>query len=310
MNTPSNTMSESSIEAQAVAPAVIPPTRRIYWALRRELWENRSIYIAPLVAAVVTLGSVLISEIARPQRIRAILALPLEQQRQAIERPYIYAEGLIMGTALIVAVFYCLDALYGERRDRSILFWKSLPVSDLTTVFVKAAIPIVILQLLTWVLTAATQWIMLLVSTPIFLGHGMNVTTLWTDVAPVERSLGLLYHLVTVHGLWYAPIYAWMLLVSAWSPRMPFLWAFLPPFVIGVAEKMAFNTSRFAAWLVYRFSGPQLFNFTVSNSMAMPAMSSLDLGQFLSTSGLWIGLLIAAAFLVVAARLRRYRGPI
>ena len=63
-------------------------------------------------------------------------------------------------------MFYCLDALYGERRDRSILFWKSLPVSDLTTVLSKASIPIVVLPLLTFAVTVATQLIMLLSAAP------------------------------------------------------------------------------------------------------------------------------------------------
>ena len=69
-----------------------------------------------------------------------------------------------MLTGIVVSVFYCLDALHGERRDRSILFWKSLPVSDLTTVLAKASIPLVILPLLTFAITVAMQWIMLLIS--------------------------------------------------------------------------------------------------------------------------------------------------
>ncbi len=67
-----------------------------------------------------------------------------------IEQPYTFAAGCIMATAFIVGVFYCLDALHGERRDRSILFWKSLPVSDLTTVLSKASIPLVVLPLLSF----------------------------------------------------------------------------------------------------------------------------------------------------------------
>ena len=71
----------------------------------------------------------------------------------------------------------------------------------------------------------------------------------------VPESLLLLYHLVMVHSLWYAPIYAWLLLVSGWARRAPFLWAVLPPLAIGVVEKVAFNTSHFAAMLANRISG-------------------------------------------------------
>src|SRR5205085_5805305 len=152
-------------------------------------------------------------------------------------------------TAFIVGVFYSLDALYGERRDRSILFWKSLPVSDLTTVLSKLAIPLAILPLLSFVITIATQLIMLLLSIAMLVGSGVNIATLLIQMPFLHVSLVLLYHLVTVHGLWYAPLYGWLLLVSACAPRAPFIWAFLPPFVIWGVEKLAFNTSYFLAML-------------------------------------------------------------
>ncbi len=104
-------------------------------------------------------------------------------------------------------MFYCLDALHGERRDRSILFWKSLPVSDLTTVLSKASIPLVVLPLLAFAITVVTQCIMLLLSSAVLLASGLSVATLWTQLSLFQMSLMLLYHLVTVHALWHAPIY-------------------------------------------------------------------------------------------------------
>ena len=70
-----------------------------------------------------------------------------------------------MLTAFLVGVFYCLDALHGERRDRSILFWKSLPVSDLTTVLAKASVPCRVLPPRAFALALATQ-LMLLPAAP------------------------------------------------------------------------------------------------------------------------------------------------
>ena len=128
MNTHSNAVPEFPLESQGVAPSVLTATRPMYWSIRREVWENRSIYIAPLAVAGVFLFGFLISLIGLPRRMRAALALDPAQRHHAIVMPYELAAGLIMGAALIVAIFYCLDALYGERRDRSILFWKSLPV--------------------------------------------------------------------------------------------------------------------------------------------------------------------------------------
>src|SRR5579864_7071220 len=145
MNTQSNAMPDSSIDSQAMSAVAISQTRPFYWSVRRELWENRSIYIAPLAVAVAFLFGFLISMVHLPDKMRAALALDPMQQREIIERPYNMAALLLMGTYLFVAAFYCLDALQGERRDRSILFWKSLPVSDLTTVLSKASSPFVIL---------------------------------------------------------------------------------------------------------------------------------------------------------------------
>jgi len=315
MNTPANAVPGSPLEshgtdAQRIAPAAMSATRPMYWSVRRELWENRSIYIAPLVATAVMLFGFLISLIGLPHRMRAALALDPSKQRAALAMPYNMAAGLIMLTALIVGVFYCLDALHGERRDRSILFWKSLPVSDLTTVLSKASIPLVVLPLLAFSITVATQLIMLLLSTAVLSASGVNVATLWTQLSFFQMSLGLFYHLLTVHVLWHAPIYAWLLLVSAWARRAAFLWAALPLLAIGVVEKIAFNTSYLAALLENRLSGGGVEAITAPGTLAMDPMTHLTPGNFLISPGLWIGMIVAAAFLAAAVRLRRYRDPL
>src|SRR5204863_5328023 len=233
----------------------------------------------------------------------------LDQAHQVLDTPYELAAGLIMGTAFIVGIFYSLDALYGERRDRSILFWKSLPVSDLITVLSKLTIPLIILPLLSFAIAVATQFIMLLLSSVGLLSHGLSVGTYWAHVSFFHMSLMLLYHILTVHGLWYAPLYGWLLLVSAWAPRAPFIWAFLPPFVIWGLEKIVFHTSHFLAIMQYRLTGPELPT-TGSDGNFMDMLSALTPAQFFSTPGLWTGLLLAAALLFAAIRLRRYRGPI
>jgi ABC-2 type transport system permease protein len=306
MNTQSNTMTEPSIQSQGT-PAAVSAARVMYWSIRRELWENRSIYIGPLVAAVVFLFGFVINMITMRHRIGASLLDPA-QQHDLLATRYELSGALIMGTALIVGVFYSLDALYGERRDRSILFWKSLPVSDLTTVLSKLTVPIVILPLLSFAITLATQFIMLLLSSVILLGSGVNIAALWTEVSFFHVSVVLLYHLLTVHGLWYAPLYGWLLMVSAWAPRAPFIWAFLPPFVICGVEKIAFNTAHFLELLQERLAGPG--DPMAPHTAPKDFMATLIPDHFFSTPGLWIGLALAAAFLAATVRLRRYREPI
>src|SRR5207244_4328532 len=269
-----------------------------------------SIYLAPLAVAALILVGFLIGTLSLPGKIRAASALSPIEQHNLIAQPYLIAAGMMMLTTLAVGVFYCLDALYGERRDRSILFWKSLPVSDLTTVLSKAIVPVVILPLVTFAITAMMQWIMLLVSSAVLLANGLSAAPVWSHGSLFEKWLVLLYHFVTVHGLWYAPVYGWLLLVSAWARRAPFLWAGLPLLAIGVVEKIAFNTSRFGAMLAQRMIGGPGGDDFMSGSLSMDPLMHFTPGAFLRSPGLWIGLAVAAAFLAAAVRLRRYRDPI
>jgi ABC-2 type transport system permease protein len=290
-------------------------TRPMYWSLRRELWENRSIYIAPVAVAAVVMLGFLISLIRLPQSMRELAMLDPAHQPAMLAMPYSHVAMLILLTAIIVGVFYSLDALHGERRDRSILFWKSLPVSDLTTVISKASIPFLVLPLLVFAITAIMQLIMRLVSTSVLLMNGVSTALLWTQLPLFQMQLVLLYGLAVI-ALWHAPIYGWLLLVSGWARRATFLWAVLPPLAIGVFEKIAFHTSYFGSLLKDRLFGFAAGAFDLRTPGGAPIdphyipLSQLAPGRFLSSPTLWIGLAVAAIFLAAAARLRRYRGPI
>lgn len=289
------------------------PTRPFYWSVRRELWENRSIYLAPLIAGGVVLLGFGITALELPRRRVNALALESTRQRAAIELPYDAAAMMIMFTAFIVGVFYCLDALHGERRDRSVLFWKSLPVSDSTTVLSKFFVPMAILPAVTFAVVIVTQFVMLLISTAVLAPSGLAGTT-WQLLPWAQMSVILLWGLVTT-TVWYAPLFAWLLLVSSWARRATFLWAFLPWLAICGIEKIAFNTSYFAQVLRARGSSFEHAFVVVkypknSHVPLVDRLIQLDPVKFLTSPGLWIGLAIAAAFLVVAIRLRRDRGPL
>ena len=305
-----------SAARSATAARRIPETMRLYWSIRRELWENRSVYLAPLIVAALIVLGFFYSTLRMP----AVMLISTTVDNNGIVThtqhgidpilPYTIAAGLIMGTTFLVGIFYCLDALYGERRDRSILFWKSLPLSDLTTVLSKAAIPLVLLPLLTWVITVVTQSLMLLLNLGIFHARGIDTTALRSGLPLTQNSLMLLYHLVAIHSLWYAPIWCWFLLVSAWARRAPLLWAVLPPFALGVLEMITLRSGHVFEFLKYRIHGPAGSDaFTSGASMSMANMP-LSPAHFLATPGLWTGLALAAVFLAAAIQLRRYRNPI
>jgi len=309
MNTESDTVPKLPVES--VVTDRRDSTRPFYWSVRRELWENRSIYIAPLIVAAVQVFGFAISTIGLAERRRAVLLLDPAKQRAAIEMPYDIAAMMMIFTVFIVGVFYCLDALHGERRDRSILFWKSLPVSDLTTVLSKATIPMVILPLVSFAIIVITHLIMLLMSSAVLIFHGVNPATTWAHFPVFQNWLVLLYGLVAI-ALWHAPIYGWALLISGWVRRATFLWAVLPLLAIGVFEKITFGTSHFGSFVKHRLMGfaAEAFDFQGRSKPMIDSLIQLTPGRYLSTPGLWIGLAFAAAFIAAAVRLRRYRGPL
>ncbi len=313
MNPPPSVPPESAVETEVIPPAEWTETRPVYWSVRRELWENRSIYGVPLLVSALVLFATLISMIGLPHRMRTLPTLDPAQQHALVVRPFSLAPAPIMLAAFIVGLFYSLDALYGERRDRSLLFWKSLPVSDRTTVLSKASVPILVLPLVAFALSVATFFVMLFMSTAVLLANGVDPAPLWTEVRFVQEPLIMLYGL-TVHALWFAPIYSWLLLVSVWARRMPVLWAVLPWFAISVIEKIAFSTSHFASLLQYRVTGAMKEAFVAGPEHAdagdLEGLSQLDPARFLGAPGLWIGLAFAAACLTAAVRLRRNREPI
>jgi ABC-2 type transport system permease protein len=312
MNSPSNAVPESPIGSGVSDPGYnTQKTRPMYWSVWRELWENRSIYIAPLIVAAVQVFGFAISTIGLAERRRALLLLDPAQQRAGIEMPYDLAAMMMLFTVFIVGVFYCLDALHGERRDRSILFWKSLPVSDLTTVLSKAIIPLAVLPVIAFALTVCVQLIMLLMSSANLLMHGVSPATTWAHFPVFQNWLVLFYGLVVL-ALWHAPIYGWLLLVSGWARRATFLWAVLPLIVIQIFEKITFGTHYFGKLLEHRLMGfaPHAFGFHGGRHPTIDSLAQLTPGRYLGSLGLWIGLVVAVGFIAAAVRLRRYRGPL
>jgi ABC-2 type transport system permease protein len=298
-------------ESQAITPTAMRATKPFAFSVLRELWENKSIYVVPMIVAVVELIAFMFSTKGLADRRRAVLLLDAAHQRAGIEVPYDVAAMMMIFIVFIIGLFYCLDALYGERRDRSLFFWKSLPVADVTTVLSKLTVPLAILPVVAFVIIVVTQLIMLLMTTIVLVAHGMSPGTTWTAVPFFQNWLVLLYGLIAI-ALWHAPIYGWALLISGWVRRATFLWAVLPPFAIAIFEKITFNTSYVSDLLKERVFGfaPNAFDFAGRRSPAVESLIQLTPGRYLSTPGLWIGLIFAAGFVIAAIRLRRYRGPL
>ena len=303
-------MSVQTEAARAAAPASRPRSfyGPFYWSVRRELWENRSIVIAPLAAAGVVLLGFLLTLFGLKQEMSSLTALTPMQQSVELAHEYGKALAPVWLAAFLVAVFYCLDALHGERRDRSILFWKSLPVSDLTTVLSKAAIPLLVLPLLVFAIVAVEQLLFIVLDSLFLLGSGFSSAPLWTQPPLIPMLAQTLYGFLAA-AWWQAPLYAWLLLISAWARRSTFLWAVLPPLGLCALEAIVFKSGHFASLLFNRLVGWFDAGFISPPEGAEALMRSDPLG-LLGSAGFWLGLLAAAGMLAAAVRLRRYRQPI
>ena len=184
-----------------------------------------------------------------------------------------------------------------------------MPVSDLVTVAAKAAIPLVAIPLFTCAVAIVTQLAMLVAGPAIAAAAGGDAATLWNAWPMVPQTLVMLYGMA-IHALWFAPIYAWLLLVSAWAKRAVLLWAFLPLFALFALEKVALGTSWLASAIQYRLVGATAEGFA-RGALKHPitALSQLDPARFFSTPNMWLGLVFAAACFALAVRLRRYGEP-
>jgi ABC-2 type transport system permease protein len=313
--------------------------------VRREFWENRSLWIVPLAIAALLLTVAIFgtghtsggihftvgaddaaAEIQSMKEkehavLQALTSMPDEKKR-SLYAVLLWSMAMIQGMALaIVVIFYLLDALYTERKDRSILFWKSLPVSDGQTVMSKLVVGLIVAPLVAFAVTALLQVVVAGVMSLRFGGSIIaNIVPAWDGSVWMHvQGVTLLTFLVAL--LWYAPIASYLLLVSAWVRRNPFLWAFLPPVVIVMIEELLLDSNYFGRFLYDRAFGflekvDLGANFGDANQAAeipgaVPTVSglfeSLDISAVFASPQLWLGLAAAAAMLFAAMRIRRYR---
>jgi len=287
-------------------------TKPFYWSVKREIWENRSVLIVPTCAALLFLVAWALNLPALPAGMAAMADLDPVQLGARLVRPYRMACFLLTFASLLTGLFYSLDALHSERRDRSILFWKSMPVSDRVTVLSKAFIPLILLPVVTLAACLFTQGAMLLLSAGVLLATGsplaplrqLPLTGLWGEVAAG----------VAVLAIWQAPIHGWLLLVSGWARRGVLLWAGLLPMAACFFEVMAFHTQHLFGLLVNRLTfglmGESLLGGHLQMSGFFDRVAQLSPGHLASDPSLWLGLIPTVLLLAGAVAARRYRQPI
>ncbi|MGH8240526.1 MAG: ABC transporter permease, partial [Steroidobacteraceae bacterium] len=234
------------------APATAPrPVRPFYWSVRRELWENRSLFIAPLVAGGIAIVALILNAMHLREGMQMLAALDPDRQRAIVTGIYGGIAFLITWVMAITGFFYLLDALHGERKDRSVLFWKSMPVSDTTTVLSKLFTALAVAPAIVIAVTIVTQVVVLLLASVIIMIGGASPGPIWSNLQLFQLTIALVYGQIAV-ALWYAPVAAWVLFVSAWAKRVPILWAVLPPIAVMLFERVAIGTHYVQDMLGYR----------------------------------------------------------
>ena len=294
----------------SVRPATMPTSRLFFWSIRRELWQHRGIVSAPLWIAGIVLLAMLVAPLDIPNLVREFDDQSPERQTWLMSVPFDLVARILRAISFFIGIGYCVDALYSERRDRSILFWKSLPVSNAVTVLSKALVPFVVLPVVTVVAIVATELMMLLIGTARLAISGEDASLLWTQVPLIRIWMLAAYTAVTL-TLWHAPLYGWLLLVSAWARKAPFAWAILPVVVLGIVEAIVFRSASFLGLIKARVLGgldEALAGIATGRSQATTGVP--DPWEFFMVPGVWIGITIAAAFIFAAVWLRRRGEPI
>lgn len=228
--------------------------------------------------------------------------------------------GMFVIAMCFLTLFYSLDALYAERKDKSILFWRSMPVTDAETVISKLITAIILIPLVTLAIIAATH-IIILVVTSIWIGlRGANAWHLiWSAVPLLDNWAATLIFVLSL-SLWLSPFVGWFLLVSAYTNRSPLLMAVLPILLLPMLERSILGSTLLFDAIFVRTRGIPIYrdydfdSLFSGHSLAEVAqdgislVSMLDIGRFLASPGLWVGLVVCGLFATAAIYVRRFRG--
>lgn len=293
--------------------------------VRRELWEHRAIYIAPLVIALVIslmslTGQVTISAFGHEVDLAIIGASSageIERQAAITAILMVFTSIFALG-AWILMIFYSLDALYAERRDKSILFWRSLPVTDAETVISKLLTAVLVIPLTAFAFVVVTHLLNLILWSIWLSIQGGDAGHILWSAAPLFDNWAATLIIAVAMPLWLSPLIGWFLFVSAFTKRSPLLIAFLPMFVVPMLEKLVSSTSLFWDAIFARSVRPPLFkgidvfrifdedNFQIAADTAS-LLAKIDLARFLSSPSMWLGLVVCGLFTTAAIYIRRYR---
>ncbi len=268
--------------------------RTFIWSVRRELWEHRWVYLVPLL-----LGGALMAVAAWQTGVNVsgfdAAANPMSAAvARRLSLGLDTAARMVLLIGVLVAFVYCAEALHAERHDRSILFWKSLPVGDGMAIAAKAAVPLMIIPALTFAMVLVCQ----LVARVTFAGTGGRFQSALASpgAAIVESAVG---------ALWIGPLYVWILLVSARARRAVLLVALAPLMLVSMVERLATSGDTIGQALFHRGIGRYWPRGHLDLVGGIDALAMAPATVLLRSASLWVGAVVAALLLVGVVRARR-----
>lgn len=294
--------------------------------VRRELWESHAFWIVPGVFALVLVAGTLFGLVTAFQEgfEPADVMVGMEQlqdlttdERRELLKVLLVALAAPFNVFLVgVIFFYALDSLYADRRDRSVLFFKSLPVSDVSTVLSKLAMALLVGPALTLAVIIAFEVLAVLFGAGMLLWMGVDGWYYALDPVAILAAWALFAWGLLAQSLVYLPLVAWLMLASAWAKKAPFLWAVVPPVVVIVIEQWFMDDSRLLHWLSQRMTEVLPLSFSIQGdgqgfgirNDELVSDGAIDVSFALLGSGMfWQGVAVATVLLAGVVWLRRYR---
>jgi ABC-2 type transport system permease protein len=308
---------------------------RLLALMKREFWENKGAFrTTPLVIGGLFLAAMVMFLITfnhfdnEFQSLKELLRF-IAQQDVVLRDRILYAANLeisaIFASVLaFVVFFYLLGSLYDDRKDRSILFWKSLPASDTLTLASKLLAAMVVAPFIFWVVYVITHIVIMALFAVVVMVLGENPWTLFLSLGSPFKAWSLVLLSYFAQSIWALPLYGWLMLVSAFAPRIPLLFAILPPVVLGVLElwidflkTFTLNDNLFGLFGHWFANSPIIMSAdknedNIGAALGIPITSDFDhqvtvanIFDRLFSTDMLIGLAIAAVFLGAALWLRR-----
>jgi len=308
---------------------------RLMALVKREFWENKGAFrTTPLVIGGIFLAAMVMFLITfnhfdnEFQSLRELLRF-VAQQDAGLRAKVLYAANLEMSVFFsmvlaFVVFFYLLGSQYDDRKDRSILFWKSLPASDTMTIGSKLISAMFVAPLIFWVVYVLTHIVIMLLFSVVIMMLGENPWTLFLSIGSTFEVWSLVLISYFAQSIWALPLYGWLMLVSAFAPRIPLLFAILPPVILGVLElwvdflkTFTLNDNLFGLFGHWFANSPLIMSGDEHDNefgaaLGIPITSDYDhqvtvanMFDRLFSTDMLIGLVIAAVFLGAALWLRR-----